>query len=49
MWQLIKLLMYAFQFNFVNFFDISVENSTEYGNTQYFWKLDGSDGNIRYA
>ena len=37
----------------LNFFDISIENSTGYGKnllkTQYFWKLDGSDRNIRYA
>ena len=42
-----------FQFNFVKLFYISIENSTEYGKnllkTQYFWKLDGSDRNIRYA
>ena len=42
-----------FSLTLLNVFDISVENSTEYGKnllkTQYSWKLDGSDGNIRYA
>ena len=42
-----------FSLTLLNVFDVSVENSTEYGKNllkrQYFWKLDGSDENIRYA